>query len=133
MHYTLTGTLQGLYFAVFAFSDVRARVTDPLIQLLFLAPLVLWLASLFCATRVFLPQPRPGADLDDDRVNAWIDVRETYFDTGREKLVWLRRAHLLLVISFAAVLLLVGSLAFLPGTPDAGPTRILIVTPAAKP
>ena len=118
----LTGTLQGLYFAVFAFSDLRARVANPLLQLLFLAPLALWLASLFCATRVFIPQPRHGADLADDRVNAWQKVRETYFEAGSDKRSWLQRAHVLLVISFVAVLVLIIALVFVPAAPGASPT-----------
>jgi hypothetical protein len=130
---TLTGTLQGLYFAVFAFSDLRQRVANPYLQLVFFTPLALWLGSLYCATRVFVPQARPGADLDDAGPNAWERIRATYDATVQQKLGWLQRAHRLLVISFAAVLLLLATLAFLPSAPDEAPTRILIVTPTPVP
>ncbi|MDP9314756.1 MAG: hypothetical protein M3R24_28430 [Chloroflexota bacterium] len=125
----LTGTLQGLYFAVFAFSDLGERVVNPYLQLVFFIPLALWLSSLYCATRVFVPQPRSGADLNDDSPNAWERVRDTYDMTVRQKLEWLRYAHVLLVVSFAAVLMLLASFVFIPGKPDEGPTRIMIVTP----
>lgn len=125
----LTGTLQGLYFAVFAFSDLRQRVSNPFVQLVFFLPLLLWLASLFCATRVFLPKEQPRADLDDARVNAWQDLHDEYFKVGQQKLAWLHWAHRLLVASFVAVLLLLGALVFIPAASEAGPTRIMIVTP----
>jgi hypothetical protein len=127
----LTGTLQGLYFAVYALSDLRQRIADPFLQLVFFVPLALWLASLYCATRVFVPQVRPDADLDDSRPNAWERLRDAYGAAGAQKLAWLRRAHRLLVVSFAAVLLLLVSLAFVPAAPDSGPTRIIIITPTS--
>src|SRR4051812_3125167 len=97
----LTGTLQGLYFAVFAFSDLRERVANPLVQLLFFAPLLLWLVSLYCATRVFVPRVR-GADLNDMRVDAWQRLRDAYAATVDDKLAWLYRSHTWLLVSFAA-------------------------------
>ncbi len=68
----LTTLLQGIYFAIFAFSDVRKQVgalnlaiPNGLVLLLFFLPLLLWLISLYCATRVFVPQPRPEVNLND--------------------------------------------------------------------
>jgi hypothetical protein len=128
----LTGTLQGLYFAVYAFSDLQKRVASPWFQLVFFAPLALWLASLYCATRVFVPQLRK-LDLDDVQPGAWERLRDAYHAAGAEKLAWLRRVHRLLVASFAVVLALLILLAFIPAPPDSGPTRILIVTPTSAP
>ncbi len=58
----LTGALQGLYLAVFAFSDLRKQIGGLLVPalswiiwLIFLLPIVMWLISLFCATMVFVP------------------------------------------------------------------------------
>src|SRR6266702_5738549 len=58
----LTGALQGLYLAVFAFSDLRKQIGELhvpalglLIWMVFLLPIVLWLFSLLCATQVFVP------------------------------------------------------------------------------
>src|SRR5579864_1207673 len=68
----LTAILQGIYFVIFAFSDLRKQVgtlnlpiPNGLILLLFFIPLVLWLVSLFCATQVFVPRPRPEVNLND--------------------------------------------------------------------
>jgi hypothetical protein len=128
----LTGTLQGLYFAVYAFSDLQKRVDSPWLQLVFFAPLALWLISLYCATRVFVPQPR-GFDLNNARPNALEDLPKAYNDAGIEKLVWLRRSHRLLVASFAVVLGLLVALAFIDPPSDSGPTKIMIVTPTVPP
>lgn len=55
----VTTTLQGLYIAIFVFSTVRAQMMATpggvLILLLFFTPVLCWLASLFYATRVFVP------------------------------------------------------------------------------
>src|SRR5947209_14847265 len=59
----LTAALQALYFAVFAFSDLRRQifslslpVSGHLLLLLFFLPIVCWLISLFSATRVSAPK-----------------------------------------------------------------------------
>src|SRR5947209_7661468 len=89
----LTAILQGIYFAVFAFSDLRKQVDvlklpipNGLILLLFFIPLVLWLVSLYCATRVFVPQPRPGVNLNDMSVSGWQNIKKTYEETVEKKL-----------------------------------------------
>jgi hypothetical protein len=134
----LTAALQGLYFAVFAFSDLRKQlgsmnvlVPGSLILLLFFIPIVLWLISLYCATRVFVPQVRPGVNLNDVSVGAWQQIKDAYEATVDQKLKWLRRSHVTLVVSFAAVLLMLVLLALLPAPPAAGPTPIIIVTPTS--
>jgi hypothetical protein len=124
----LTGTLQGIYFAVFAFSTVRTQVAGVRL-LLFLAPVLFWFLTLFCATLVFVPQVREGADADDVSLDAWTQTRDTYRKTVNDKLFWLHWSHRLLVVSFLTVLMLLSALTFLPSTPGTGPTQIMIVTP----
>ena len=73
----VTSSLQGLYIAVFAFSNIRAQLMralgGPLVVLvLFLCfmPLVCLLTSLFYATRVFVPRIRPGVNFNEISVSA---------------------------------------------------------------
>jgi hypothetical protein len=128
----LTGTLNGLYFAIITFSDLREQVTNWLI-IPFLLPVALWLASLFCATRVFVPQVRFGADIDDFSIHTWQRIRDTYSDTVAHKLVWLHLSHWFLISSFVVVLLLLILQAFLPAALPSGPTQIIILTPTPIP
>lgn len=128
---TLIGSLQGVYFAVFAFSNLKERLSGPLL-LPYLAPIVLWLISLYYATRVFIPQPR-RADVNDLlSPGAWLELREAYFGTRDDKLRSLRRAHRWLLASFVVVTLLLAALAFLPSAAPT-PTQIIILTPTPRP
>ncbi len=124
----VTTGLQGLYVAIFAFSNIRAQVmTTPggvlgvLVLLLFFTPLVCWLVSLFCATRVFVPRVRLGVNFNEVNANAWQKVKDAYGRTNEEKLRWLHRSHRWLITSFVLLLVAVLFLLFLPGVP-AGPT-----------
>jgi len=132
----LTGALQGLYLAVFAFSDLRKQIGGLhvpalgwLIWLIFLLPIVMWLISLICATMVFVPKPRSGANIEDTSVNAWQQIKETYEKTANDKLAWLHRSHIALVFSFGAVLIVLITFILLPVPAAPEPTRIIIVTP----
>lgn len=132
----LTAALQGLYFAVFAFSDLRKQiitlslpVPGNLILLLFFLPIVCWLSSLFCATQVFVPKMHLDVNLNDMSIAAWQQIKQKYESIVEKKLDWLSRSQLLLVISFGAVLFVLVILAFLPAPPASGPTPIIIVTP----
>ena len=136
----LTTLLQGIYFAIFAFSDVRKQVgalnlpiPHGLVLLLFFLPLLLWLISLYCATRVFVPQPRPEVNLNDMSISGWQNIKQTYEQTAEKKLRWLRWSHMLLVISFGVLVILLVVLALLPPPPASGPTQIIIVTPTPAP
>jgi hypothetical protein len=131
----LTAALQGLYLAIFAFSNLRAQLSAApgffpiwLLWLFFLLPLACWLVSLFLATCVFLPRMRPEINLNEVSAGAWQKVKDAYGQAAEEKLRWLRRSHRWLVASFVLVLLAVILFVSLP-TPPAGPTQILIVTP----
>src|ERR1700674_5365863 len=123
----LTTGLQGLYIAIFAISDLRKQVAallpsvgGALLLLGFFLPILLWLISLYSATRVFVPQPRPGVNFNDLDTDAWQDIQRLYERAADEKLKWLRRSHRWLILSFAVVLILLAVLAFLPGAPDPG-------------
>ena len=122
----LNGTLEGIYFAVFAFSDLRVQVNGWL-GLLVLLPVLLWLLSLLFATLVFVPRVR-DIDLDDMRPGAWIELRDAYTELGLRKLRWLHWSHGWLLVSFVAVLLLLGTLVFVAVPAPSGPTEIMLVT-----
>jgi hypothetical protein len=132
----LTAALQALYFAVFAFSDLRKQifalslpVSGSLILLLFFLPLAFWLISLFCATQVFVPRMHFDLNLNDMSVGAWQQIKQKYESIVKKKLDWLHWSHLMLVVSFGAVLLVLMIMALLPAPPTSGPTPIIIVTP----
>lgn len=132
----LNAILQGIYFAVFAFSDLRKQVVGihglvpgSLLLLFFFLPILCWLISLYCATRVFVPQERSGVNLNDTSVDAWQNIEATYEKTSDKKLKWLHRSHYWLIGSFAVVFVVLTSLAFLPLSSTSVPTPIIIVTP----
>ncbi len=132
----LTAALQGLYFAVFAFSDLRKQIValslpvpGSLVLLLFFLPIVCWLFSLICATQVFVPRMHLDVNLNDMSIAAWQQIKQKYESIVEKKLDWLYRSQLLLVISFGTVLLVLVILALLPAPPASGPTPIIIVTP----
>ena len=132
----LTAALQGLYFAIFAFSDLRKQivalslpVSGNLVLLLFFLPIVFWLLSLICATQVFVPRMHLDVNFNDVSIAAWQQIKQKYESIMEKKLNWLTRSQWLLVISFGVVLLVLVILAFLPASPASGPTPIIIVTP----
>jgi len=133
---SLTAALQGLYFAVFAFSDLRKQIValslpvpGNLVILLFFLPIVFWLLSLFCATQVFVPRMHLDVNLNDVSIAAWQHIKQKYESIMEKKLNWLTRSQMMLVISFGAVLLVLVILAFLPASSASRPTPIIIVTP----
>lgn len=132
----LTSILQGLFFAIFAFSDVRKQIVGihiPVLILLawliFFLPIILWFISLLCAAQVFIPKVRSDTDLDDRGEQAWRRLRDAYESVVTEKLQWLRRSHLALIFSFGAVLLLLVTFLLLTVPSTTGPIPIIIVTP----
>src|SRR5690348_10542841 len=68
----LTATLQGLYLALFALSDLRKQLTavansgtGAWPSLVVFLSILFWIISLYSATRLFVPQPRPGVNIND--------------------------------------------------------------------
>jgi len=125
---TLTGALQAAYFAVVTLGDLRALAAGPA-RLAILLPVLVWLASLFCASMVFVPRARPGADLDDWAEGAWQELRKTYFDTVADKRRWLHWAHGLLIASFAVMLALLAWLVLMPSAGGGTITAVVVLTP----
>ncbi len=129
---TLTGALQAAYFAIVTLSDLRALVAGSA-RLVVLLPVLIWLAALFCASMVFVPRARPGADLDDWAEGAWRELRKTYFDTVEDKRRWLHRAHGLLIASFAVMLVLLAWLVLMPSAGGGAITTVIVLTPTPNP
>lgn len=132
---TITAGLQGLYVALFAFSNLRMQISATqwvlpgwLLWLVFLLPLACWLVSLIYATRVFVPRIHPGVNFNEVSVSAWQKVKDVYGQAAEEKLRWLQRSHRWLIVSFVFTLLAVILFILLP-TPKTEPTPIIIVTP----
>jgi hypothetical protein len=131
----VTTGLQGLYVAIFAFSNIRLQVMavpggvfGVLILLLFFSPVVCWLLSLLHATRVFVPRVQPDVNFNEVSASAWQKVKDTYGQVNEEKLHSLHRSHRWLIVSFVLMLIAVLILVLLPASPT-GPTQIIIVTP----
>lgn len=136
----LTTGLQGLYLAVFAISDLRKQLTallptvgGTLLLLAFFLPILLWLLSLYSATRVFVPELRPEVNINDLDADGWQDIQRLYEQAAEAKQRWLKRSHGWLIASFAVVLVLLVVFAFLPEAPDAGPMKVILLTPTPTP
>ena len=130
----VTTGLQGLYIAIFVFSNIRAQVMampgGVLILLLFFTPVVCWLVSLWYATRVFVPRVRLGVNFNEVSAGAWRKFKDAYGRASEEKLRWLQFSHRWLIASFVFVLIAIVVLVLLPTpTPTTAPTPIIIVTP----
>jgi hypothetical protein len=128
----VTTGLQGLYIAIFVFSNIRAQVMvvpgGVLILLLFFTPVVCWLVSLWYATRVFVPRVQPDVNFNEVNASAWRKVKDAYGRASEKKLRWLQHSHRWLIASFVLVLIAIVVLVLLP-TPPTAPTPIIIVTP----
>jgi hypothetical protein len=113
--------LQGLFFAIFAFSDLRKVLAsmhlpfaNGFFLLFFFVPILLWLVSLYCAVQVFVPKERLGVNLNDVSIDGWVKTKQVYEEAVDKKMRWLHHAHRWLVASFAAVIFLIVIYAFLP-------------------
>lgn len=138
----VTTGLQGFYVALVVFSTIHVQIMAApggmpgvLILLLFCAPVLCWLVSLFYATRVFVPRVQPDVDFNEVSVSAWRKVKEAYGRASEEKLRWLQISHRWLIASFIFVLFSIVVFLMLPSPPAAPPepTRIIILTPTPQP
>jgi hypothetical protein len=125
----INSALQGLYFALYTFSDLKKQITAWQI-LFFLTPMILWLISIYCASQVFVPRIQFGTDLEDLSQNAWLKIRDVYIGTLTKKLKWLHRSHIVLALSFIAIIFILIFLSFLPIASPDNPTKIIIMTPS---
>ncbi len=132
----ITGALQGLAFTIYGFSDWQSQITEGagptpgrVVMALFFIPVLLWLMSLFYATRVFVPQIHQNVDLTDVRVSAWLDIQQAYATIRDAKLKSLHRSHFWLIASFAVLLVLLLLLVMLPVAPATPPLEVIMLTP----
>jgi hypothetical protein len=97
---SVTSLLQAIYFAAISFSELKESlvvvegVKDWLLILLFVLPIILWLASLGFAVRVFKPETYKTNLSSPDL------ARSMYGEMVAYKHQQLRRAHLFLVLGF---------------------------------
>jgi hypothetical protein len=128
----LNGTIQALYLAAFAFSNLRTQAPGNQIWL-FLLPVFCWSLSMLFATLVYLPWKRQGANLDDISEEAWMELRTTVNDAVNAKRRMLYAAYGLLILSFVLVLsllILFFSSDHPKPAPDPQPFVLLTPTPA---
>lgn len=96
---SVTSLLQAIYFAAISFSDLKESLMvetakDWLLVILFVLPIVLWLASLGFAVRVFEPETYKTNLSSPDL------ARSMYGEMVAYKHRQLQRAHLFLVLGF---------------------------------
>ena len=96
----VTSLLEGLYFHAITFSDLRGSLSGSML-LVYLAPIVLWLASLFFAMWTLSPKAH------DININSSRDSKETFEDIVSEKHLKLKVAEALLLSSFLPLLIAV--------------------------
>jgi len=94
---TITGFLEGVYFAVISFTDVR-RIHNDWAHLSFVLPIGLWLVCILFASLVFVPRNYPIDRRTPD------SIREAYERIVHFKRVRLLIAYWILVGSFAVLL-----------------------------
>jgi len=96
---TLTSLLQGIYFAAVSFSEIRQIVAQ--LQswqiVVLVSPFAFWLASLYFASRVFVPKEYGG--LDSDKEEAWVALKKEYQTIRDDKFRDLQRARRFLLLS----------------------------------
>ncbi len=132
----ITGALQTLYVAIFAFSDLRKQVQDLnlpfllrlILLVLYFLPLLLWMASLYFATQIFIVR---RIRLYTYNVSAMREVRDRLIRKRGQMLVLFQRALTGLIVSSGLVLIMLGTIVFLLPAPasTSAPTQIIIVTP----
>lgn len=64
----LTSLMSTIYFGLVSFNEVLKQVMAGPILLIFILPLLLWLGSLYYATRVIVPQPYDIKHIQKDYV-----------------------------------------------------------------
>ncbi len=93
----VAGILEGLYFHAITFADMRAKVAGGVVWL-YLAPIILLLASIICALIVFFPD-RSRLNFNSSEASKLI-----YEHTVAGKLLAVRLASLFLVLGISGVL-----------------------------
>ena len=89
----MTSLLEGLYFHAIAFSDLRGSLVEVML-LVYLAPIVFWLVSLFFAMWTLLPKAHRI------NINSTSSSKETFEKIVSEKHLMLMVAEAFLLASF---------------------------------
>lgn len=96
----VTGLLEGLYFHAITFSDLKGSLSGGMLWV-YLAPIVLWLASLFFAMWTLSPQAQ------EININSSRSSKETFEDIVARKHLRLMVSEALLLASFLPLLIAV--------------------------
>jgi hypothetical protein len=106
----VAGLLEGLYFHAITFSGLRGSLSGDLV-LVYLAPIVLWLGSLFFAMWTLMPQAR------EININSTDSSKETFEKIVADKHLRLMAAEGFLLASL--VFLLIAVYFYLTASPPA--------------
>lgn len=96
----VTGLLEGLYFHAITFSGLRGSLGGGMVWI-YLAPLVLWLASLFFAMWTLLPEAH------EININSTRSCKKTFEDIVTGKHLRLMISEVLLLSSFLPLMVAV--------------------------
>ena len=96
----VTSLLEGLYFHAITFSDLRGTLSGGMVWV-YLAPIVLWLASLFFAMWTLSPKAH------EININSSRSSKETFENIVYEKHLRLKVAETFLLSSFLPLLIAV--------------------------
>lgn len=96
----VAGLLEGLYFHAITFSSLRGSLSGGMV-LVYLAPIALWLGSLFFAMWTLMPQAR------EININSTDSSKETFEKIVADKHLRLMAAEALLLASFLPLILAV--------------------------
>jgi hypothetical protein len=96
----VTSLLEGLYFHAITFSDLRGTLSGGIVWV-YLAPIVLWLASLFFAMWTLLPEEH------EININSISSSKEAFEKIVSEKHLRLKVAEAFLLASFLPLLVAV--------------------------
>ncbi|MGB2697031.1 MAG: hypothetical protein WBD28_04125 [Candidatus Zixiibacteriota bacterium] len=90
----VAGILEGIYFHAITYSDIRGSLTT-IHGIFYLAPLALWLISIFFAIRIFSPR------VYETNIASSRESKETFTKVVEHKHRNLRISQKILVVSFA--------------------------------
>jgi hypothetical protein len=96
----VAGLLEGLYFHAITFSDLRGSLSGDLV-LIYLAPIALWLGSLFFAMWTLMPEAR------EININSTDSSKETFEKIVADKHLRLMAAEGFLLASLVFLLIAV--------------------------
>ena len=96
----VTGLLEGLYFHAITFSDLKGSLSDGMVWI-YLAPLMLWMASLFFAMWTLLPEAH------EININSTRSSKKTFEDIVSGKHLRLMISEALLLSSFLPLMIAV--------------------------